>query len=281
MADAGVSNGRPKRRVRVLSCARVMTLPPLRALGYGAWLGAVASSLPACERANASHCGNQAAPEASCVQRYGDQGRTTCSVCTADHDGCVVGPIDPSCRATADGGVADTTAASTASSSSSSGDATVTSTTMPATTETGAASSGSSSDDGGESSTGATPVCGNGMVEGDEHCDGTDFGGATCSSIMLGSGDLGCDETCNFVLSDCSLQPTCGNGQVEGNEACDGPNLGDETCASLPAYSSGELQCDSCMFNTTNCEACFKALHGCADDDECCSGNCTGLGACL
>lgn len=247
-------------------------------LSSGAWLGALLTMLPACERANASHCGNQVDPEASCLQRHGDRGPTSCSVCTADHDGCVVGPIEPACRAVADGGQVDTTAVSTSASNSGGGSDPTTSTSAPGTT-TGTAAS--SSDDGSDSSTGATPVCGDGMLQSGEHCDGTDFGGATCSSIMLGSGDLGCDETCNYVLSDCSLQPTCGNGTIEGNEVCDGPNLGGATCASQPDFSSGQLQCDSCEFNTTNCVACFNALHGCSDDDECCSGNCTGLGACL
>jgi hypothetical protein len=55
-------------------------------------------------------------------------------------------------------------------------------------------------------------VCGDGVLQisRGEQCDGNDFGGRTCSDLMLGSGALGCDpSTCRFLTSQCV--PDAGN----------------------------------------------------------------------
>jgi len=44
----------------------------------------------------------------------------------------------------------------------------------------------------------------NGIREGDELCDGDDFGGEDCESLGLGSGDLDCKVNCTFDTSGCS-----------------------------------------------------------------------------
>lgn len=246
-----------------LAAARSRTRACVLLLGFWA-LGAAA-----CERANASHCGNQADPVASCVERFASVGRVYCSVCTADQDGCVATPVASRCAA--DGALASTggssgAALSGASSSSTSAGPSGSDDTAAATT-TAAGSSGASD------STGTAPVCGDGMVEGDEHCDGSDLGGASCASLGLGSGDLGCNtQTCNYDFGDCSLMPDCGNGTIEGDEQCDGPNLGGQSCESLPEFAGGRLGCDACRFNTSDCTPCATALTPCtAGSGECCN----------
>lgn len=68
-----------------------------------------------------------------------------------------------------------------------------------------------------ESETG-DPVCGDGVAEGPEVCDGDDHKGLTCSDFDFGGGVLACDD-CQFDLSNCCL----GAGQDCGlllNECC-------------------------------------------------------------
>lgn len=48
-------------------------------------------------------------------------------------------------------------------------------------------------------------TCGNAQIDGDEQCDGTDLGGATCNSLVANtSGTLGCTPICQYDLSGCS-----------------------------------------------------------------------------
>jgi hypothetical protein len=49
-------------------------------------------------------------------------------------------------------------------------------------------------------------VCGNGIIEGNEECDGADLGGATCESLMEGTGVLLCTPECLYDTSQCSEQ---------------------------------------------------------------------------
>lgn len=63
------------------------------------------------------------------------------------------------------------------------------------------------------------PVCGDGIVEGMEQCDGSDLGGASCASESPGStGILSCSATCEI---DPSLCVRCGDGAVDPGETCD------------------------------------------------------------
>jgi len=47
-----------------------------------------------------------------------------------------------------------------------------------------------------------TPNCGNGLVDADEECDGTDLNGASCESLQLGTGTLACNE-CAYDTRGC------------------------------------------------------------------------------
>ncbi len=62
-------------------------------------------------------------------------------------------------------------------------------------------------DIGAIQSSSAGPVCGNGVREGSEACDGADLGGATCASLGLGSGTLACTGQCAYNTSGCSGAP--------------------------------------------------------------------------
>ncbi len=101
----------------------------------------------------------------------------------------------------------------------------------------------------------AGEVCGDGVVVGDEECDGTNLMGHTCMSLGLASGVLACGPDCRYDTSGCSVQRVCGDGLIHFGEDCDGENLGGATCLTL-GYSagSGALGCTSgCRFNESLC----------------------------
>lgn len=50
-------------------------------------------------------------------------------------------------------------------------------------------------------------VCGNGVIEGSEQCDGTNLGGATCESLGYGAGTLGCSSQCRYDVAGCPPPP--------------------------------------------------------------------------
>ncbi|MBN2722523.1 MAG: hypothetical protein JXR95_00460 [Deltaproteobacteria bacterium] len=130
------------------------------------------------------------------------------------------------------------------------------------------------------------PVCGNGILEAGETCDGTDFGGATCStSGEFDDGDLSCSNDCTEIVTTACVAATCGNDLVGGSEDCDNDNLNGSTCSDVGNYDSGTLACDACSFDDSGCveAVCGNGLLG---GDEVCDGSelgepgfaCTDLG---
>jgi len=100
---------------------------------------------------------------------------------------------------------------------------------------------------------GALPysLCGNGVVEGVESCDGVNLGGASCASFGFTSGTLACTLGCGYDVSGCAV--TCGNGTIEGAEECDQGNLNGNTCLTQ-GFGAGTLACGSgCLFDTSGC----------------------------
>lgn len=126
---------------------------------------------------------------------------------------------------TPEGGSTTTTSHPASSSSSSNG--------TGGTGGTGGATSSSSS-----SGTGGMTLCGNGVKDPGEQCDGSDFGSATCQSEGLGSGNLQCNSACNIIVSGCEPVEDCTNMTDDNDDGlvdCDDP-----TCAGKPACA------DSC-----------------------------------
>jgi cysteine-rich repeat protein len=79
--------------------------------------------------------------------------------------------------------------------------------------------------------------CGNGVIDFPERCDGSELGGATCSSasegVFDGPGPLGCMPDCrrfNFGFCDRGGD-FCGNGILDSGEMCDD---GDDNSDTLP-----------------------------------------------
>ncbi|MBN1310608.1 MAG: SH3 domain-containing protein [Anaerolineae bacterium] len=77
------------------------------------------------------------------------------------------------------------------------------------------------------------PVCGNGVVETGEECDGS----GTCSGIMSCNASCECDLPIIVTMKPITLLPplsVCGNGVVEAGEECDGAG----TCGGLMICNS-------------------------------------------
>lgn len=124
----------------------------------------------------------------------------------------------------------------------------------------------------GSESTGAT-VCGNGIVEGDEECDGLDLVGEDCTTRGFASGILRCSE-CSLDASECT---NCGNGVLDADEPCDGERSNGQTCAT-EGFFAGDLACTpTCELDTSRCHECGDAV---IDDDEICEAGQLGAHTC-
>jgi cysteine-rich repeat protein len=80
-------------------------------------------------------------------------------------------------------------------------------------------------------------LCGNGIREGSEQCDGNDVS-VTCED-ELGPGAIGqvaCTSFCQISTNSCQR---CGNGIREGTEACDdGNQVDDDLCSNACAINT-------------------------------------------
>lgn len=97
----------------------------------------------------------------------------------------------------------------------------------------------------------AGPVCGDGVVEGDEQCDTVDI-----------PTDI-CDENCMTIAP-----PVCGNGVVEGTEQCDDLNLPTETCdancQTIPGGGNGNVEIDGCDTGIPDSGSIQASIDACA-----------------
>ncbi|MEK7583658.1 MAG: DNRLRE domain-containing protein, partial [Patescibacteria group bacterium] len=63
----------------------------------------------------------------------------------------------------------------------------------------------------------SAPVCGNGIVESGEQCDGFNLGGASCTSQGFTGGTLSCSSSsCQFVTTQCTQTTGCGSTPAAG-----------------------------------------------------------------
>ena len=237
-----------------------------------AWL--VPLLVAACVRDDPDHCANRDEDGDVYCASIKDVGGF-CSKCTAKDFGCVadVTKIGGDCRpdnvTTAADDDSSTDPSATSTPTDTIADDSATSTSASATTE---------SDDSGSSTTGPPqPVCGNGMLEMGEVCDGTNLDGFTCELSGHENGTLACDdESCEYDYQGCTSQiPVCGDGVVnQMSERCDTSDFNGATCDDQPGHGNmGQLACtENCMIDPTGC--CRDADEPCELNSQCCSGLC-------
>lgn len=123
--------------------------------------------------------------------------------------------------------------------------------------------------------------CGDAIQQGQEECDGADFGDLTCADYdsMNGdpfdSGSLSCGEDCTIDTGNCSL---CGDGAISGAEVCDENVLDGETCETQ-GFDGGDLACsgDCGGFDVSACTDCGDGM---IEGDEQCDFNNLGGETC-
>ena len=116
-----------------------------------------------------------------------------------------------------------------------------------------ATGSGQTSDPSGN----PQPRCGDGIKNGSETCDGSDFGNATCTDFAFTAGSLHCSADCTTIdPAGCAGRVAgCGNGVVEGFESCDGTTFRADipTCEDLGG--TGTIACkDDCQVDYSGCQ---------------------------
>lgn len=95
-------------------------------------------------------------------------------------------------------------------------------------------------------------ICGDGVVQPGEQCDGSNLAGGSCISLGFVGGTLSCDASCRFNTTACTTG-VCGNGIAEDIEQCDGADLVGETCQTL-GFARGILRCRSnCTLDISGC----------------------------
>ncbi len=93
-------------------------------------------------------------------------------------------------------------------------------------------------------------ICGNGIREGAEECDGGDI---PSNDVCHGDGSPTCGPDCRLDRSSCGTPPACGNGRIDADEDCDGTDLAGATCESL-GFAGGTLAClSNCRFDFLGC----------------------------
>ncbi len=157
------------------------------------------------------------------------------------------------------GGAISATGGAEPITSSDGSDATMTTGAVP-TSDTGSSSEQSTT-------SGPSSVCGDGMAELSEACDGEDLRGATCWSEGFGNGTLVCADDCELDASGCS-DPACATSIEPPGGPCP------------PACTNGcDQAAKTCYVDCIGPGACSNATVTCPDDWAC-HIMCAGGGAC-
>ena len=118
---------------------------------------------------------------------------------------------------------------------------------------------------------GSEPVCGNGVIEGDEVCDGAALGGASCQALGHDGGDLICSDQCTL---DESLCHDCGAEDPCAGISC-GPAAG--TCRLLDCQPYCDCTDGAIPGPDLTCQqegSCRSLGEPCSNDLQCCFGQC-------
>ena len=127
----------------------------------------------------------------------------------------------------------------------------------------------------------AAALCGNGILDPGETCDGTNLDGKTCYLVVptRAGGNLACSASCTFDTIGCTAVD-CDGQRRDGSEECDGNDLDGKTCADFPYFKGGTLSCTTgCIFDFSLCELdCnvtenFAPCDPMGGTDECCQLN--------
>lgn len=91
---------------------------------------------------------------------------------------------------------------------------------------------------------GMAPICGDGITEGTETCDGDDLASMDCTDFAFSSpAGLSCNGTCDgFDTAGCS--PTCDGVLLEATETCDGAFLDGQDCTVYGYVAPDGLACN-------------------------------------
>ncbi len=100
-------------------------------------------------------------------------------------------------------------------------------------------------------------LCGNGIIDNGEECDGINLGGKTCANFGCTGGTLKCTSQCKFDTSSCTgcTNAVCGNGIIEKGEECDLNNFNGKHCSDYNC-TGGYLSCINCKIDTSTCTNC-------------------------
>jgi uncharacterized delta-60 repeat protein len=123
--------------------------------------------------------------------------------------------------------------------------------------------------------------CGNGIIDatGDEVCDGSNLGGASCEGEGYFPGILECESDCKFDITKCG--GFCGDNIIQATEEdCESNDLNNKECEDIAGYFGGDLL--SCNLNCTfNTDLCFYCGDGTIDGSEVCDSTNFGGKMCM
>lgn len=101
-------------------------------------------------------------------------------------------------------------------------------------------------------------ICGNGVVEPGEQCDGS-LAGFACPRFNLTGTGLSCNPPrtpgeCLFNTQSCGgPSGACGNGRIDRGETCDGTTVAGLACRNFDQFRAGTLGCANCQIDTSSC----------------------------
>ena len=131
------------------------------------------------------------------------------------------------------------------------------------------------------------PLCGNGLHEAPEQCDGAALGGQTCTTLGQGTGTLACEADCTFDTSGCQLPNLCGNGTLDPGETCDDGNRTNGDCCSSTCQAETGASCDDgdACNGIETCDSTGHCAPGtppnCEDNNFCTGDSCVAAQGCV